>query len=102
MLFDPSYEKNVEYQDVAFKEWKLSREDVKKYATIIYKNLKSNYVTLKHGDEEVVRVSMRDIHIWLYGLMIVHRISYALNLGIHMGISKKKHPISIIEKELWF
>ena len=35
LLFDPSYEKNVEYQDVAFKEWKLSREDVKKYATII-------------------------------------------------------------------
>ena len=35
LLFDPSYEKNVEYQDVSFKEWKLSREDVKKYATII-------------------------------------------------------------------
>ena len=25
----------------------MSREDVKKYATIIYKDLKSNYVTLK-------------------------------------------------------
>ena len=36
----------------------MSREDVKKYATIIYKDLKSNYVTLKHGDEEVVRVSI--------------------------------------------
>ena len=58
LLFDPSYEKNVEYQDVVFKEWKLSREDVQKYATIIYKDLKSNYVTLKHGDEEVVRVSI--------------------------------------------
>lgn len=57
-MFDPSYEKNVEYQDVVFKEWKLSREDVQKYATIIYKDLKSNYVTLKHGDEEVVRVSI--------------------------------------------
>ena len=58
LLFDPSYEKNVEYQNVAFKEWKLSREDVKKYATIIYKELKSSYVTLKHGDEDIVRVSV--------------------------------------------
>ena len=58
LLFDPSYEKNVEYQDVASKEWKLSRDDVKKYATIIYKDLKSSFVTLKHGDEDVVRVSI--------------------------------------------
>lgn len=58
LLFDPSYEKNVEYQDVAFKEWKLSRDDVKKYATIIYKDLKSSFATLKHGDDEVVRVSI--------------------------------------------
>ena len=59
MLFDPSFEKKIEYKDVTFKEWKLSREDIKKYATIIYKDLRSDFVTLKHGDENVVRVAIQ-------------------------------------------
>ena len=59
MLFDPSFKKKIEHNDVNFKEWKLSREDIKKYATIIYKDLKSDFVTLKHGDENVVRVAIQ-------------------------------------------
>lgn len=59
LLFDPSFEKKMEYKDVNFKEWALSREDIKKYATIIYKDLKSDYVTLKHQNQDVVRVSIK-------------------------------------------
>ncbi len=41
---------------VSFSEWKLSREDLKKYATLVYKNFKSNSVTLCHGDEKCLSV----------------------------------------------
>lgn len=60
LLFDPSFEKKIEYQDVVLKEWKLSREDIKKYATIIYKDLSSYYVTLKHHEKPIVRVSIQN------------------------------------------
>ena len=42
---------------VSFDEWKLSREDLKKYATIVYKDFKSESVTLAHGNEDVLKVS---------------------------------------------
>lgn len=56
LLFDPNFEKKIAYQDVVLKEWTLSREDIKKYATLIYKDLSSKYVTLKHKGTPIVRV----------------------------------------------
>ncbi|MDD7281440.1 MAG: aldose 1-epimerase family protein [Erysipelotrichaceae bacterium] len=58
LLFDPSFEKKVEYKDVSFDTWKCSRDDIKKYATIIYKDLKSKYVTLSCKGEPRVRMSI--------------------------------------------
>ena len=37
----------VREENVSFKEWKLSHEDIQNEATIIYKNLKSPYVDLR-------------------------------------------------------
>lgn len=57
-VFDPSFAKNVEYVPVTFKEWKLSREDIAEYATLVYKDLKSDYVTLAYKGEDRLRVSL--------------------------------------------
>lgn len=59
---------------------------------LFIKNLKSSFVTLKHGDDEVVRVSIEGYPYLAYGHMIVNRISYALNHGIRMVIFEKETP----------
>lgn len=41
---------------VSFSEWKLSREDLKKYATLVYKELKSDCVTLYHHENKCLSV----------------------------------------------
>lgn len=58
MLFDPNFEKKITYQDVCLKSWNLSREDVDHYKTIIYKNLKSNYVTLSYKGQPRIKMSI--------------------------------------------
>jgi len=60
MVFDPKMEKPVEYPTVEFKSWNLNREDIDKYATIVYKDLKSTYVTLSCKGEGRVRVHFPD------------------------------------------
>lgn len=60
MIFDPSFEKPVEYKEVELDSWQLSREDITKYATIVYKDYTSSYVTLSHKGEERVRVHFKD------------------------------------------
>ena len=46
--------------DVEMDEWKLSREDLSKYLTVIYSELKSDYVTLNYKGEPRVKVTMED------------------------------------------
>lgn len=56
LITDPTFEKNIEYQKVQLDSWKLSYEDIEKYATIIYKDYTSTYVTLSKNGEGKVRV----------------------------------------------
>lgn len=59
LVFDPTFEKNVEYTEVQLNSWKLSREDITKYATLVYKDYKSSYVTLAYKDEDRLRVHFK-------------------------------------------
>lgn len=59
MLFDGSgkCEKPVEIVPVHLNKWQCSYEDVEKFATIIYQDYKSSYVTLDYKDEPRVKVN---------------------------------------------
>ena len=59
LLFDPEFKKKITYQDVSLSSWKLSREDVDHYKTIIYKNLKSDHVTLSYKNQPRIRMSIK-------------------------------------------
>ena len=59
MLCDPEIKKKITYQDVSLSSWKLSREDVDHYKTIIYKNLKSDHVTLSYKNQPRIRMSIK-------------------------------------------
>lgn len=57
-LQDGACVKPLSYQDVTLSSWQLSREDIDKYATLIYKQLKSQYVTLAYKGEGRIKVKI--------------------------------------------
>ena len=56
LVFDPSFNENIKEKKVQLNSWKLSREDINHYATLVYKDYKSSYVTLSHQGEPRLRV----------------------------------------------
>ena len=59
LLFDGSgnCEKPIEIVSVHLDRWQCSYEDVEKFATIIYQDFKSSYVTLDYKEEPRLKVS---------------------------------------------
>lgn len=60
LIFDTNFEKPIEYQPITLDTWPLSREDLTKYSTLIYKDYTSTYVTLCSRFEEILRVHFKD------------------------------------------
>ncbi|MGI6511092.1 MAG: aldose 1-epimerase family protein [Catenisphaera adipataccumulans] len=57
------------WENRTFHEWKVDRQDIYRYATIVYDNLKSKYVTLFHQDEARLRVhfdGFRYLALWTH------------------------------------
>lgn len=59
MVFDPEANKPYELKDVHFKELPLNYDEIQKYETLVYKDLKSKNVTLQ-GPKHGVRMSIAD------------------------------------------
>lgn len=59
LIFDPTFEKNIEYKEVQLNSWNINYEDIEKYATLIYKDYKSTYVALSCKGEERLRVHFK-------------------------------------------
>lgn len=55
-VFDADCIKPIEYIKTPLTDWKLSRDDINKYATIVYKDFESTYVTLSVKGEDRIRV----------------------------------------------
>ena len=98
LVFDPSFNENIKEKKVQLNSWKLSREDINHYATLVYKDYKSSYVTLSHQGEPLYVFTSPDSHTWLFGHILHQATSSALNLGMDTVILKKKHQISTIVK----
>lgn len=58
LVFDPNKKEPHHYEDVKMKEFKLDYGLMEKYATLIYRNYSSSYVTLKGKEGHGVKVSI--------------------------------------------